>query len=288
MVTAGLAKLVDDVNQQAPAFMDPSWPALNAKEKFSIFTCTKPWTLVVAKFAPPTDVQSSMNNSVVQTGVVSPVQNLGKGLEASLGHEESDVAQWCEWGVDYLKYDWCSTGSRNAEEAYATMADALRATGRPIVLSICEWGTASPGLWAPAAGHLWRTTGDIFDAWEGRKEWSHGMVNILDMQVELSRFAGPNHWNDPDMLEVGNGMGYVEDRSHFSLWCMLAAPLAAGNDLRIMSPPTREILTHKEMIDIDQAGTTDAQHGLALYALFSLRQGAALGGRARDHGRDLR
>jgi len=175
------------------------------------------------------------------------------GRPGSAGHEFQDARQYAKWGVDYLKYDWCHTGTRNAEAAYTIMAKALRESGRDIVLSICEWGNNQPERWAPAIGHLWRTTGDIFDAWEGKKDWSIGMINILDLQAELWRNAGPNRWNDPDMLEVGNGgMTSTEYESHFSLWAMLAAPLIAGNDLAAMDPDTRRILTNGDVIAVDQ------------------------------------
>ena len=181
------------------------------------------------------------------------------GRPGSMGHEYQDALIYAKWGVDYLKYDWCHTGKRNAEEAYATMRDALKAAGRPIVFSMCEWGTAKPWLWAASIGNLWRTTGDIDDHWEGQKKWpdggccSLGMLDILDLQVGLESFAGPGHWNDPDMLEVGNGgMTTNEYRAHFSLWCIINAPLIAGNDLRSMAPEIKEILTNKEVIAINQ------------------------------------
>ncbi|XHS77366.1 glycoside hydrolase family 27 protein [Burkholderiaceae bacterium UC74_6] len=175
------------------------------------------------------------------------------GRPGSAGHEFQDARQYAKWGVDYLKYDWCHTGTRNAEAAYTIMAKALRESGRDIVLSICEWGNNQPERWAAPIGHLWRTTGDIYDAWEGEKEWSHGMTNILDMQVERSAAASPNAWNDPDMLEVGNGgMTTTEYESHFSLWAMLAAPLIAGNDLSKMDADTLRILTNKDVIAVDQ------------------------------------
>jgi alpha-galactosidase len=177
----------------------------------------------------------------------------------SQGHEFQDAIQYARWGVDYLKYDWCSTDTRNAQEAYTTMHDALAATGRPIVFSMCEWGTAKPWQWAQGVGNLWRTTGDINDHWEGKKKWpdggccSLGMLDIVDLQVGLEGAAGPGHWNDPDMLEVGNGgMTTLEYRSHFSLWAMLAAPLIAGNDVRSMTPEIKAILTNKEVIAINQ------------------------------------
>ncbi|MED5621919.1 glycoside hydrolase family 27 protein [Ideonella sp. BN130291] len=175
------------------------------------------------------------------------------GRPGSAGHEFQDARQYARWGVDYLKYDWCHTGTRNAEAAYTIMAKALRESGRDIVLSICEWGTDHPERWGPTVGHLWRTTGDIYDAWEGKKEWSHGMTNILDMQAERERPSAPNAWNDPDMLEVGNGgMTTTEYEAHFSLWAMLAAPLIAGNDLSRMDADTRRILTNADVIAIDQ------------------------------------
>jgi alpha-galactosidase len=181
------------------------------------------------------------------------------GRPGSMGHEYQDAIMYAKWGVDYLKYDWCHTGKRNAEEAYSTMRDALKATGRPIVFSMCEWGTAKPWQWAQDTGNLWRTTGDIVDKWSSKRKWPDGtccelgMLDIVDLQVGLDSFAGPGHWNDPDMLEVGNGgMTTNEYRAHFSLWCILAAPLIAGNDLRSMTPEIKEILTNKEVIAVNQ------------------------------------
>ncbi len=178
------------------------------------------------------------------------------GRPGSLGHEYQDAAQYAAWGVDYLKYDWCNTGTLDAHAAYLLMSDALRASGRPIVFSMCEWGTAKPWLWAAGIGNLWRTSGDIYDAWEskpGKREWEQGMLNELDKQVDLWPYAGPGHWNDPDMLEVGNGgMTETEYRSHFSLWAILAAPLIAGNDVSAMKPEIRAILTNREVIAVDQ------------------------------------
>ena len=172
----------------------------------------------------------------------------------SLGHEYQDALQYAAWGVDYLKYDWCNTSTQDAQAAYALIRNALNATGRPIVLSICEWGTAKPWLWGKAVGgNLWRTTGDIRDQWESKDHHHLGMLDILDLQEGLDSFAGPGHWNDPDMLEVGNGgMTTEEYRAHFSLWSILAAPLIAGNDLREMKPEIHDILTNKEVIAVNQ------------------------------------
>ena len=182
------------------------------------------------------------------------------GRPGSLGHEYQDARQYAAWGVDYLKYDWCNTTTQDAPAAYALMHAALDATGRPIVLSICEWGKAQPWLWGKrVGGNLWRATGDIQDRWEGKKEWSpgdccsYGVVDIIDAVADLYSYAGPGHWNDPDMLEVGNGgMTDTEYRSHFSFWALLAAPLIAGNDLRTMPPEIHDILTNKEVIAINQ------------------------------------
>jgi alpha-galactosidase len=175
------------------------------------------------------------------------------GRPGSQGYEFQDARTYASWGVDYLKYDWCATGTRNAEEAYALMADALRATGRDIVLSICEWGQNRPWEWASNIGNLWRTTGDIMDRWDGTDRWMIGVMQIVDRNEPLWPHAGPGHWNDPDMLEVGNGgMTDAEYRSHFSLWAMMAAPLIAGNDIASMSAATREILTNREVIAVDQ------------------------------------
>ena len=136
------------------------------------------------------------------------------------------------------------------------MRDALYAAGRPIVFSLCEWGTNKPWTWAKDIGHLWRTTGDIyhcFDCEKSHGDWSSwGVLKILDMQEGLRQYAGPGHWNDPDMMEVGNGMTASEDRAHFTMWCMLAAPLMAGNDITNMTKETLSTLTNKEVIAIDQ------------------------------------
>jgi len=182
------------------------------------------------------------------------------GRPGGLGHEYHDARTYAAWGVDYLKYDWCNTTTQDGKASYANMRRALDAAGRPIVLSICEWGTAKPWLWGQeVGGNLWRTTGDIQDRWAGKQEWrpgdccSYGVVDIADAEAGLYSFAGPGHWNDPDMLEVGNGgMTTTEYRSHFSLWAMLAAPLVAGNDLRHMTSEIRDLLINKEVIAVDQ------------------------------------
>lgn len=180
------------------------------------------------------------------------------GRPASLGYEYQDARQYAAWGVDFLKEDWCNTTTQNAPASYALMRDALHKAGRPIVFNLCEWGSNKPWLWAKDVGHLWRTTGDISDKWSYTEPGdtaarSGSVLGNLDLEDGLEKYAGPGHWNDPDMLEVGNG-GLTEDeeRAHFSLWCMLAAPLLAGNDLRNMTPATKAILTNKAAIAVDQ------------------------------------
>jgi alpha-galactosidase len=176
------------------------------------------------------------------------------GRPGSRGHELQDARQYAAWGVDYLKFDWCNTEGQEAPASYSSMRDALRQSGRPIVFSICEWGTSKPWTWAGNVGNLWRTTTDIQDRWQGKGvKFGAGVMDILDLQAGLETYAGPGHWNDPDMLEVGNGgMTAVEYRSHFSLWAILASPLMAGNDLNNMTPEIRDILTNREVIATDQ------------------------------------
>jgi alpha-galactosidase len=168
------------------------------------------------------------------------------GRPGSLGHEWQDAATYAAWGVDYVKVDWCAADGLDAATQYGVFRDALVATGRPIVLSICTWGEQSPWDWGRGIGHLWRTTGDIADRWPS-------VLRIIRANAVRAYAAGPDGWNDPDMLEVGNGgMTDAEYRTHFSLWAMMAAPLIAGNDLTRMSDATRAILLNQEVIAIDQ------------------------------------
>jgi len=173
----------------------------------------------------------------------------------SIGHEYQDAKQYAAWGVDYLKEDWCNTlPGQNSESSYTLMRNALADSGRPIVFSICEWGSTKPWLWAGPVGNLWRSTPDIQDCWDCKRTWGGGgVVQILDLMNGLESYAGPGHWNDPDMLEVGNGgMTKEEYRTHFSMWAMFAAPLLAGNDVANMTADTKEILLNKDVIAIDQ------------------------------------
>jgi alpha-galactosidase len=169
-----------------------------------------------------------------------------QGRPGSYGYEDQDARTYAAWGVDYVKEDWCNANGLNARAQYARFRKALDKTGRPIVLSICEWGSNQPWEWAPGIGNLWRTTDDIEDKWVS-------MLANLDQSSQHSTAARPGAWNDPDMLEVGNG-GMTDDeyRAHISLWAIQAAPLIAGNDLRTMSEATRIILTNPEVLGVDQ------------------------------------
>jgi alpha-galactosidase len=181
----------------------------------------------------------------------SPGPNTCAGYEGSYGHEEQDAQSYAAWGFDYLKYDWC--GARNIytdgemRTAYQVMGDALLKSGRPILYSLCQYGRADVWSWGADVGaNAWRTTGDIRDSWDS-------MTKIGFSQDDLVQWAAPGHWNDPDMLEIGNGgMADDEYKTHMSLWSILAAPLLAGNDLRNMSSATRDILLNREVIAVDQ------------------------------------
>ncbi len=200
----------------------------------------------------------------------SPGDKTCANYEGSLGHEQQDAKTYAGWGIDYLKYDLCGFGKvmrqqlgkdpkqittpedqakalKLMQDAYTKMHEAILSTGRPMVLSLCQYGWGAVWRWgAQVGGNLWRTTGDINDHYDR-------MAEIGFSQAGLAPFAGPGHWNDPDMLEVGNGgMNADEYRTHMSLWCLLAAPLLAGNDLEHMTPETREILLNKEVLALDQ------------------------------------
>lgn len=182
------------------------------------------------------------------TSTCEPLQE-NRGFPGGLGHEKDDAATFASWHVDYLKYDNCNNQKIDAKKRYKDMADALRATGRPIFFSVCEWGENKPWLWAgkaPVDAQSWRTTGDITDTYAS-------MLKIFKQNVVLDRYASLGHWNDPDMLEVGNGgMTDVEYRSHFSLWAIMASPLLIGTDLRTIKPEALQILLNKDVIAIDQ------------------------------------
>jgi len=189
----------------------------------------------------------------------SPGSKTCAKFEGSYGHELQDAKTYAAWGIDYLKYDLCGLRDQMKDaatpeaahqimvDAYIKMRDALRSTGRPIVYSLCQYGNDAVWEWgATVGGNLWRTTGDISDKYTS-------MAAIGFSQAGLARFAGPGHWNDPDMLEVGNG-GMTEDeyKTHMSLWAILAAPLLAGNDLSTMTSQTLALLTNRDVIAVDQ------------------------------------
>jgi alpha-galactosidase len=179
------------------------------------------------------------------------------GYPGSRGYEYQDARFYAKLGVDYLKYDWCNTEGITAKEAYKTMSNALKTAGRPIVFSICEWGDNQPWEWAEPIGNLWRISGDIYPCFDCEfkhpENWSSwGFMKIADMRKDIRKYSGPDHWNDFDMMEVGNEMNATEDKTHFSLWCMLSSPLFTGNDYRKMTPETLNILKNKEMIAVNQ------------------------------------
>jgi alpha-galactosidase len=216
-----------------------------------------------AKFPDMKALADYVHSKGLKIGIYSgPGPKTCAGYAGSLGHEEQDAQLYASWGIDYLKYDMCSfipavmmkqapddkaAQMRLMIAAYDKMAKALKATGRPIVFSLCQYGWDAVWEWAPAlGGNLWRTTGDINPQWDR-------IYAILEQQSGLASYAGPGHWNDPDMLEVGNGrLSLAENRSHFSMWAMLAAPLLAGNDLPHMKPEIKDILTNRDVIAIDQ------------------------------------
>ena len=216
-----------------------------------------------AKFPDMKALADYVHSKGLKLGIYSsPGPKTCAGFAASLDHEVQDAQLYASWGVDYLKYDLCSyresvmsvqapddkaAQMRMMIAAYGKMDKALKATGRPMVYSLCQYGWDAVWEWGPKVGaNLWRTTGDIQPYWQS-------IYSILNEQAGLARYAGPGHWNDPDMLEVGNGrLSLAENRTHFSMWAMLAAPLLAGNDLPNMTPEVRAILTNRDVIAIDQ------------------------------------
>ncbi|PYU79422.1 MAG: alpha-galactosidase, partial [Acidobacteria bacterium] len=202
------------------------------------------------KFPDMKSLADYVHSKGLKLGIYSsPAAKTCAGFEGSLGHEEQDAQTYAKWGIDYLKYDWCKSGGSLDEMkiAYTKMRDALKKTGRPIVLSLCQYGWNKVWVWGESVGgNLWRTTGDITDDYRV-------MAEIGFNQNGLEKYAGPGHWNDPDMLEVGNGgMNDDEYRTHMSLWAILAAPLIAGNDLSKMTPYNVELLTNREVLAVDQ------------------------------------
>jgi len=173
-----------------------------------------------------------------------------QGRPGSLGFESQDAETYSRWKIDYLKYDNCHSTDKDVKLRYKAMRDALNATGRPIFFSMCEWGRDQPATWANPIANSWRTTGDIRRSWDS-------VMSILDSNDQWHSYAGPGGWNDPDMLEIGPGDNHTEltldeQRSHFTLWCLIKAPLLLGNDLRNISNETLQIITNEELIAINQ------------------------------------
>lgn len=179
------------------------------------------------------------------------------GYPGTRGYEYQDARFYAKLGIDFLKYDWCNTKGITAPEAYTTMSNALKTAGRPIVFSLCEWGDNQPWEWGKPVGNLWRISGDIYPCFDCEfkhpENWSSwGFMKIAEMRKDIRKYSGPDHWNDFDMMEVGNEMNDTEDKSHFAMWCMLSSPLFTGNDYRKMSKETLAILTNKELIAVNQ------------------------------------
>ncbi|XP_057425393.1 alpha-galactosidase-like [Lotus japonicus] len=173
-------------------------------------------------------------------------QTCSKRMPGSLGHEEQDAKTFASWGIDYLKYDNCENNGISVKQRYPPMSQALLNTGRPIFFSMCEWGWEDPEIWGKILGNSWRTTGDIEDNWES-------MTSIADSNDRWALYARPGGWNDPDMLEVGNGgMTTEEYRAHFSIWALAKAPLLVGCDIRAMDNTTHELITNQEVIAVNQ------------------------------------
>jgi alpha-galactosidase len=242
--------------------IDDTWEA--SRDASGAISCN-------SKFPDMAALAAYVHSKGLKIGIYSsPGPHTCGGYEGSYGHEAQDASTYAAWGIDYLKYDWCSAGRiyqrPDLRAVYQKMGDALQHCGRPIVYSLCEYGMGDVWTWGPEVGaNLWRTTGDIQDNWKS-------MSHIGFDQGRLAPYAAPGHWNDPDMLEVGNGgMSMTEYRTHFSLWCMLAAPLMAGNDLRAMSQEARDILTNREVIAIDQdslghqASRASAKEGIEVW-----------------------
>jgi len=227
--------------------IDDTWEAAQRDAKGNITTNNK--------FPDMKALADYVHSKGLKLGIYSsPGPRTCAGYLGSYQHEEQDAKTYAAWGIDYLKYDWCSASQvydntqATMVAAYFKMGNALLHSGRTIVYSLCQYGNLDVGEWgAKVGGNLWRTTGDISDRWPS-------MENIgFKLQPGREKYAGPGHWNDPDMLEIGNGgMTDTEYQAHMSLWSILAAPLLAGNDIRDMRPEIAAILMNKEVVAVDQ------------------------------------
>ncbi|KAJ6296512.1 hypothetical protein OIU78_024376 [Salix suchowensis] len=237
MVSSGLAALgYEHVN------LDDCWAELNRDSEGNLVPKTSTFPSGIKALA------DYIHGKGLKLGIYSDAgsQTCSRTMPGSLGHEEHDARTFASWGVDYLKYDNCNNDGTSPTERYPVMSKALLNSGRPIFFSLCEWGQEDPATWAPDVGNSWRTTGDISDNWDS-------MTSRADQNDEWASYAAPGGWNDPDMLEVGNGgMTTEEYRSHFSIWAIAKAPLLIGCDVRTMSNETLEILSNKEVIEVNQ------------------------------------
>ncbi|XP_047978278.1 alpha-galactosidase 1-like isoform X2 [Salvia hispanica] len=237
LVSTGLAKLgYKFVN------IDDCWAEISRDEKGS---------LVPKKSTFPSGIKALadyVHSQGLKLGIYSDAGyfTCSKKMPGSLGHEEHDAKTFASWGIDYLKYDNCNTDGSKPTVRYPVMTRALMNAGRPIFFSLCEWGDMHPALWGASLGNSWRTTNDIADNWDS-------MISRADQNEVYAEYARPGGWNDPDMLEVGNG-GMTKDEYiiHFSLWAISKAPLLVGCDVRNVTKETMEIITNKEVIAVNQ------------------------------------
>jgi alpha-galactosidase len=237
MVSTGLAALgYNYIN------LDDCWAELNRDSQGNLVPKSSTFPSGIKALA------DYVHSKGLKLGIYSDAgtQTCSKTMPGSLGHEEQDAKTFASWGVDYLKYDNCFNTGTSPKERYPVMSKALLNSGRPIFFSLCEWGQEDPSTWAPRIGNSWRTTGDIKDNWAS-------MISRADENDKWASYAGPGGWNDPDMLEVGNGgMTTEEYRAHFSIWALAKAPLLIGCDIRAMDNVTLSLLDNKEVIAVNQ------------------------------------
>ncbi|KAH9289902.1 hypothetical protein KI387_034019, partial [Taxus chinensis] len=237
MVSTGLNKLgYEYVN------IDDCWAQLNRDDKGNLVARASTFPSGIKALA------DYVHSRGLKLGIYSDAgyKTCSKTMPGSLGHEEQDAKTFASWGVDYLKYDNCHNGNKDPKQRYQKMSEALSKAGRPIFYSMCEWGQKDPATWAPKIANSWRTTGDIHNRWQS-------VTSRADQNDKWAEYAGPGGWNDPDMLEVGNGNLTTEEyRSHFSIWALMKAPLLIGCDIRSTSSETLEILSNEEVINVNQ------------------------------------
>ncbi|CAJ2667098.1 alpha-galactosidase-like isoform X2 [Trifolium pratense] len=237
MVSTGLADLgYQYIN------LDDCWGELNRDSKGNLVAKSSTFPSGIKALA------DYVHSKGLKLGIYSDAGNLtcSKKMPGSLGYEDQDAKTFASWGVDYLKYDNCDNNNIDPKERYPRMSEALLNSGRPIFFSLCEWGSEDPAIWGKSVGNSWRTTGDIEDKWES-------MTTRADQNNKWASYAGPGGWNDPDMLEIGNGgMTTEEYRAHFSIWALAKAPLLIGCDIRALDDTTKELLSNSEVIAVNQ------------------------------------